>query len=523
MIASIEEPDVPTGDRGAPARIKPAAESPRLWQRALPLLKPHFGSVWGWVKTAFASGTGLLFILIGCIGVRHLQSESIILTPVTLPASLSQTDISARELTQRLADEIDSINQAARSAEGERTFALESEAAVPKVEVPGVGIQLEQLLELVSRAFGWSHPRAVWEVTARPRTALSTTARPDGPRDQQWLITAHLSGNRAHSVSFDPSNPDAAVAAVARAIVGDVAPLVVVRALLFNEDCEGARARANIYLRRLRDSLEIARMYNMLGLAAECPFNDEHAGLTDAPDWGEAERYYLAALELDPLAVLPAINLARMRIQRGAGDSVSSELTGDSLASVLAVFDSASKRAPRLAEVEEAWGYSLMNTDDFAGAIRHLEIARKLDQTSVSVYRRLTRAYLTTGDTSKAIEMFSLGLARNGNDVDMLTEYGHVLLNRRDYSGARRAFARALRQDTSEVGTRFYLAESLRGESPEAAVRVFCSVQRRTKRGDEYRFRTDSALATLANGEPCQKEARARPRVSGDQRARAAS
>jgi tetratricopeptide (TPR) repeat protein len=523
MIATLEEPEVPTGDRGAPSPRKRAAEAPRLSQRALQLLKPHFGSVWGWAKTAFASGTGLLFILIGCIGVRHLQSESIVLTPVALPASLSQTDISARELTQRLADEIDSINQAARSAEGERAFALESETALPKVEVPGVGIQLEQLLELVSSAFGWSHPRAIWEVTARPRSALSTAPRADGSRDQQWVITAHLSGNRAHSVSFDPSNPDAALAAIARSIVGDVAPLVVVRALLFSDDCEGARARANVYLRRLRDSLEIARMYNMLGLAAECPLNDEHAGRTSAPDWGEAERYYLAALELDPLAVLPAINLARMRIQRDAGDPLSSVLTGDSLASVLAIFDSASKRAPKLAEVEEAWGYSLMNTGDFEGAIRHLERARELDPTSAGTYRTLTEAYLATADTSEAIEMFSLGLARNGNDVEMLREYGHVLLNRGDYSGARRAFARALRQDTSDVKTRFHLAESLRGESPEAAVRVFCSVQRRTKRGDEYRFQTDSALALLANGQPCQKEARARIRIPSDQRARAAS
>jgi tetratricopeptide (TPR) repeat protein len=264
-------------------------------------------------------------------------------------------------------------------------------------------------------------------------------------------------------------------------------------------------------------------MYNMLGLAAECPFNDEHAGLTNAPDWGEAERYYLAALELDSLAILPAINLARMRIQRGGGDSLSSELTDAALDSVLAVFADASKRAPTLAEVEEAWGYSLMNRDKFEEAIRHLEIARKLDLTSVSVYRRLTRAYLTTGDTSKAIEMFSLGLARNGNDVEMLREYGHVLLNRGDYTGARRAFARALRQDTSDVKTRFHLAKSLRGESPEAAVRVYCSVQHRTKRGDDYRFETDSALATLANGQPCQRDPRTRPRIARDQRARAAS
>jgi tetratricopeptide (TPR) repeat protein len=164
-----------------------------------------------------------------------------------------------------------------------------------------------------------------------------------------------------------------------------------------------------------------------------------------------------------------------------------------------------------------------MNTGDFEGAIRHLERARELDPTSAGTYRTLTEAYLATADTSEAIEMFSLGLARNGNDVEMLREYGHVLLNRRDYSGARRAFARALRQDTSDVKTRFHLAESLRGESPEAAVRVFCSVQLRTKRGDEYRFQTDSALALLANGQPCQKEVRARMRIPIDQRARATS
>jgi DNA-binding SARP family transcriptional activator len=56
-------------------------------------------------------------------------------------------------------------------------------------------------------------------------------------------------------------------------------------------------------------------------------------------------------------------------------------------------------------------------------AIRHLEKARVLDPTSADTYRTLTEAYLVTGDTSKAIEMFSLGLARNANDVEMLREY----------------------------------------------------------------------------------------------------
>jgi tetratricopeptide (TPR) repeat protein len=477
-------------------------------RRTVNRLKAIPQAVLPWIKRSLTRVTTYVILLLGLLATQHLRSKAITLSLVSLPPSLSQTELSAQELTQRLADKLDSLAQAARTSDGGGVFALQSDVELPPIEVPGIGMTLPQLMELATGALGISHRRTVWEISARPQPSVGAAgAQPVSQK--QWLLTAHLSGKRSHQVAFNPADPEPALSAIALDILGDVDPLILVRALLFSQDCDGARARANAYLRQVSSAQAMARMYNTLGLAAECPSRDTEAGNDDRPDWGEAERYYQAAIRFDSEAVMPSVNLARMRVQR---DSLQPGIT----AGVLMAFDSAAKRDPTLADVQDAWGWSLLVLGEWTKAIEHANLAIALDPTTPAPYKILAKASNMLGKPQDAIRAFSLALARDPNDATTLTEYGHTLLDMGDAVGASRAFARAYRVDPASVHAQFYLAESLRTAGRSSAVGVYCRVMQRSTPGDLYYDAASSAIADMMNlgvaGCPAQPSASGRRR-----------
>ena len=444
-----------------------------------------------WALGRLTRPTTYIFLLLVVLGWRHLDSRTIALGTVSLPETLSKTELSPLELTQRLADKLDSLTQTAGTTEGGGVFALESDVRLPDIEVPGVGLKFGEILDLIGRATGKSHRRAVWEISARPQTSGTTAAgAPNAKPNQVWLLTARVSGGRSHQVAFDPSNPDSAISAIAIEILADAEPTVLVRSLLFGQDCDGARARATAYFRRAVSAKESARMYNTLGLSAECPFRDPDAGTDDHPDFGEAERYYREAIRVDPDFVMSSVNLARIRVQQDTS------LSGMSRAVYLA-FDSAAKRDPALADVQEAWGYSFTVYGQSDSAIAHLRQAIAMNGAKPITYRILAQTYLQLGRTSEAIQTFSLALARDPNDVVALREYGHALLDSGDPVGASRAFGRARRVDPGDLDTQLYYAEALARAGRDAALGVYCRVKSRAIPGDQHYVSADSAIAAM--------------------------
>jgi Tfp pilus assembly protein PilF len=494
MSTQIESPPIVTELPGGLTKVTRPEGDNGSRRRLGHWLKVCSEAVIRWLKGRLTRVSTYIVLLLLLLAGRHLWSRAITLTLVSMPPSLSQTELSPRELTQRLADKLDSLAQAARTGDGDGVFALESDTELPPIEVPGTGMTLPQLAEIASGALGISHRRTVWEISARPQPPATSKEAPAAARNQVWLMTAHLSGGRSHQVSFDPANPEPALSVIARDILGDVDPLILIRALLFSQDCDGARARANDYLHRALPKEEIARVYNMLGLAAECPFRDSEAGDDEHPNWGEAERYYLAAIKFDSQAVMPVVNLARMRVHR---DYESPETAKGALRA----FESAAKRAPKLADIHDAWGWSLFLLGDWEGAAMHADSAIRLDPSAAAPYKILGKASAELGKTPEAVQAFSLALARDPNDAATLMDYGHALMAIPDAAGASRAFARAFRADTGSIDAQFYLAEALRMAGRPKALDFYCRVLARSVPGDTYYDAANSGIVATPLGQ----------------------
>jgi len=456
-----------------------------------------------WLTSLTRIVMAIVVLALVLIGWKHLSSRTIALGTVSLPESLSKTELSPGELTQRLADKLDSLSQAAGTTEG-GVFALESDVQLPDIEVPGVGLKFAQMLDLIASAIGRSHRRTVWEISARPQAATARgSVAPNAVPSQVWLLTARVSGSRSHQVLFDPANPDPAISAIAVEILADAEPVTLVRSLLFGQDCDGARARATAYLRRISSVEERARIYNTLGLSAECPFRDSEAGIDDHPDYGEAERYYREAIRLDPEFLMPSVNLARIRVQQDT--SSASAMSRD----LYLAFDSAAKRDPTLADVQEAWGYSFVLYGQNDSAITHLSHAVEMNHAKPITTRILAQTYAQVGRTADAIHTFSLAVARDPNDVIAWRDYGHALLKSRDPVGASRAFARARRLDPSDLDTHLSYAEALARAGRPVALDVYCRVKARALPGSQHYVSADSAVAAIMQSEESERERQA--------------
>ncbi len=407
-------------------------------------------------------------------------SDAIKVGVIVLPASLVQNGLSANELTYRLADAIKELKQAGRPEEGQGVWALESDLAVPDVDVPGANMSLQKLVTLAQAALNTGHRRVVSEVSARSGGSNA----PESTRN--WLLTARMPGHPAHQTAFNPADPEPALRAIARELLGDVEPVILVRALILSGDCDEARRRARAHVARSVSAADLSQLYNAVGLASECPSTEGEPGNDAAPDNGEAARFYSRAIGADSRNVHPRINLARIRIRQG------------DTAGALADFEWAAGRKPDLAQTHESWGVALYELERFKEAIPHLDNATRLEPRSAFAYLYLAKSRLALGDTEQALQDFALALARNPNDLDALRAYGHELYARGDFIGASAAFGRATRIDPTEVYTQLRLANSLERAARPAAACVYERVLRLATPGDPHYAEAVSALTALA-------------------------
>jgi tetratricopeptide (TPR) repeat protein len=393
-------------------------------------------------------------ILIIVILVRQFTNTAIVVKTVTVPTTLAP--LSASELTHRLADAIDSVKYEARPSPGQKRYTMNSDVTVPDVEVPMTATKLATLVALLKNVLR----RDAWELT------WEVSGHPNGRADVQWVVTASLEGHALHQARFDPLDPGPALSAIAQGVIGDVEPLILARALLYDGMCEDALAVAQRLLRREATAgRDQSDALNFIGFASEC----------SDPSWGvntmEAVRYYRDAIAHDSANGLPRANLGRMFAMRAhaARDSSIRRAFRDSMMSEFALAD---RLKPRHPGIQESWGWALLVLGDPKGALVHLDEAIREEPRLAAAYFSRADAYHQLGDFARAAAEYARGIVRSPADIQHVKAYGHELIFVRDWRGASGAFARAARLDTTDYDTRYYLGCSLRRVDSTAAAVV---------------------------------------------------
>ncbi len=408
-----------------------------------------------WLTTAIAA---LVAAAIAVIGYRQINSVAIVVKTVTLPKQLDL--LSASELTHRLADAIDSIKYDARPSPGQRRYVTDLDVPIPDVEVPLTQTTLPKFISLFRNALGRDARDLSWEVSGHSDTA----AKP------RWVLSGRLAGRETHQAPFNPNDPAPAIAAIAQGIVSDVEPLILARALLYDNNCAAARGVAQRLLRReaLQGSAQ-AEALNFIGFANEC--EDRAWGVNIS----ESERYYRDAIAHDSTNGLPHANLARIYAMRASQLRDTAERTAlrDTVEREFAI---AARLTPHSAGVHESWGWSLLALDDATAAVPHLDSAIVIEPRVATAYFIRADAKHRGRDFAGSAVDYSRGLARAPTDTQHMKAYGQELIFMHDWRGAVGAFSRAARLDTADYDTRYYLGCALRRIDSASAATVLAPV-----------------------------------------------
>lgn len=392
--------------------------------------------------TALAWLAGAIVPLFAVVVVtRHLLQTPIVLEPVVLPDALST--MSAVELTHRLSDKIDSVKVAARPAPGQLSWSVDGDMAVPDVEVPMTSTTLAKLLAMLDGMLGRDKYRVTWEVSGRPKAS-----------EVNWVVTAHLPGKASHQARFDPSDPDAAIAAIARGILGDIEPLILARALLFDGHCNEAQEIAQTVLRReAQSSFARSATMNFLGLVAQCT-----TMVPELPSTTPAQ-YFAIANDIEPNGLAHA-NLGDVYARRATADTSERQYRAH-VDSMRREFVLARSLAPRHPGVFDVWGASYLLVGMPDSAIPHLERAIELEPRASSPYLNLALALESVGQSQQALRRYVEGIARAPGNVQALKQYGHALNKSGEWVAAVNAFGAAAVIDTADYDAKYYLACAL--------------------------------------------------------------
>jgi tetratricopeptide (TPR) repeat protein len=454
----------------APTHPTPPSGSPAAdrWTDVLRIVK--------WLAGA------LVPALIIWIAVRQIANVAIIVKTVTVPATLGR--LSASELTHRLADAIDSVKFDARPSLGQRRYAIDSDIKVPDVEVPMTQTTLPKLVALVRNVLGRDTRELTWEISGHPAAK------------NPWVLTAHLQGHAVHQASFDPSDPGPALSVIAQGVLGDVEPLILARALLYDGNCDDARAVAQRLLRReFRAGPEQSDALNFIGFASECEDRDW------GPNTSEAVRHYRDAAMQDPSSGLPHANLGRMfAIQaRSVRDTSMRRRYRDSMEREFTIADGLTRNHPG---VHEAWGWGLLAAGRPDAALHHFDEAIRLEPRLATAYFLRADAHHQLSDFPAAVADYARGLVRAPRDTQHIKAYGQELIFAGDWRGAAGAFARAARLDTTDYDARYYLGCSLRHIDSASAATVLEPVI--TRMGPDSPYTRYAHLVIASDTVDCQ-------------------
>jgi Tfp pilus assembly protein PilF len=460
-----------------------ASNHPSIRQRVVTFLTdvvPKLGSA-----ASVLTGAALLLLVVVIVW-RKRASAVLVIEQLTAPQALVAKSLSTVALTHDLADLIDSVKQAALPSAEQRRWRLDSEIAVPDVEVPLAKAPLPKLVSLIDEALGRDALHVTWEIGAR-----------GGDTNPIWVLSAHMPGRTAHEAQLDLARPRAAIAAIARGILSDVEPLILARALLNDHHCEDARIVAvNVLRREALTPHQRSAALNLLGLAADC--TDVGHGHT----WSLASRYFRAAIEDDPDNPLAHANLGAFFASRAADPILDDSLRRAALDSMGRAFRRASELAPRNPGVHEAWGRALVEVADPAAAIAHLDSAIADEPRLPLAYLWRANAHHQLAHRDSALSDYVRGLARDPDNLAALKGYGHELILARDWLGASGAFERAARLDTADFDARFYYGCALRHVDSTHADSVLRPLAFDAKIDSSYRIQ--AALAILTDNVECR-------------------
>jgi len=395
-------------------------------------------------KIWIALPTLMAAFVAGVYVFQLFRTPSIIVAPIVLPAPLLASGLSARELTERLLDRIDSLREASRPTASQSGWIIETDVHYPDIEIPGVKMSLPAFLTFLDGTFGHKAKRVSWEVSARSKT-------PEPTRDS-WIVTASVTGGHHHQASFSLDNPDAALVRIAAKILEDAEPYIAIRMHRFTGACDTARVLAARQLMLARKRLDRTEANNVMGFVSECGFDQTGSNVDDA------ELFYRRAIQIDSTNPQPHANLARILAEQG--DSVASGRE----------FASAAHYGPNIAATFEAWGYALMLAGDYKNAVEKLTHSIALDPAVPTGYLNLGFARLNLGDTTAAIDALGAGVFRQP-DAATLKQYGRLLIGRRKWAGAADAFRRTLHMGPPDSEAQYWLGIALDSAGKHDAAR----------------------------------------------------
>jgi len=439
----------------------------------------------------------VLLILLLIDVAPEITGNVLVVDPITVPKSLSDTGLSSDALANRIGQKLEEIESTTKTRMNKDTLATETDQiSIPEIEVPGTTIGLKTIVETM-RVLLHRHPR---HVTGDIVLQVSKTGPPeiDDSERKTAILTVYLKntyGTTALSERVDIRDTDGLVrnaaeltlrqanpyllavyseqnheldtaSKLAEAIVQDnsqdpphkQAALVFLSGLLFNEHkYDEARAKAQ---EAVTSNPKDAYAYGALGraLAGQGKYIEAANAYRRATEldgkfseaftgWGmslgyqgeyeEAIKKFRKAIELDPKSPDPYYDWGiALGNEHNPGEAIPK-------------FEKATELNPEYAYAYLNWGTALSDQNRFDEATIKFQKAIEVDPKNAASYNAWGRALMKQGKLTEAIFKFSKAVELDPNYALAYANWGQVLCRERLIAGANEKLAKAA--ETSKI------------------------------------------------------------------------
>jgi tetratricopeptide (TPR) repeat protein len=401
-------------------------------------------------KLVSAATLGVLVTIAGVVFVTvwNIRDHSIVIEPMSVPEALMDDGYLPTVASQKLQDAISDIVVRARSSRKHESVKLSAE--LPDFVVPAIGLSASTMARAVLSTFHLRTQRTIsGEFTFR-KDRLRLTVRMNGE-----VVFPDRAGT-------GPGEPDALIAAAARAVLRRTQPFFLAAA---ETDPRIALREVDLIIGRLpRDDENVREAYNLRGtifikmkergLAADAyrrciklypdfavPHYNLGNVLLDLGRVGDAIAEYGLAIDLDRRYHKP---------YNGLGDAFAAQnKTGEAIVAYLKAIE----MQPSDPEIHDSLGELLHRVGQLDGAAAELSIASKLDPSDSDVAYfndTLGQVLKEQGHADDAISAFRNALAAKPADSDASYYLARTLTDAATASTSRR-MARINLEDACEA------------------------------------------------------------------------